>query len=78
MFEKDKPSLDPITAAKLREAMKDEAAKREAFKPAPRIRRPWLGTLNWERHKRKMERKRRAANKLARQTRKAQRGAANV
>ncbi len=78
MIYEEKPSLDPVLAGKLRKAIKAEAANREVFKPAPRIRRPWLGSLNWEHHKRKLESMRRAANKQARQTRKAQRRASRA
>lgn len=51
---------------------KKEPAK---FVPAPRVRHPWLGTLNWKRHKDRLAARRKAANKRARQTRKAQRRA---
>jgi len=51
---------------------KKEPAK---FEPAPRVRHPWLGTLNWEGHKDRLAARRKAANKRARQTRKAQRRA---
>ena len=77
----DTPKLDPITAQKLLDGMKEEADKRRArnaFKPRPRIHRPWLGALNWERHKKKLADKRRAANKVARQTRRAQRRASRA
>jgi len=68
---------DPILMAKLRNAMIEDA-KRRAFTPRPRIRRPWLGDLNWARHKRKLANKRRAHNQMARQARKAQRRAARA
>ena len=68
---------DPILMAQLRNAMMEDA-KRRAFTPRPRIRRPWLGDLNWANHKRKMADKRRAHNRMARQSRKAQRCAARA
>lgn len=51
---------------------KKEPAK---FEPAPRVRHPWLGTLNWKRHKDRLARKRRDANRRGKRTRKAQRRA---
>ena len=74
----DNPKLDPITAQALLDGTRKEAAKRRHTTPYVRIRRPWLGTLNWERHKRKLANKRRAANKVARQTRRAQRRASRA
>ena len=78
MYIKSGPNIDPITAQMLRDEMRLEKAKRNAFKPQARVRRPWQGTVNWEGHKRKLENKRRAANKVARQTRKAQRRASRA
>lgn len=77
MINEKAPKLDPIAAAQLRNAMMDDA-KRRAFTPRPRMRRPWLGTLNWERHKRKMANKRRAHNRMAHHTRTAQRRASRA
>lgn len=74
MNEKEQ-KLDPMQAQMMLNAMRKESAKHRPTTPYVRIRRPWLGTLNWERHKRKLAAKRRAANKVARQTRKAQRRA---
>lgn len=74
----DNPKLDPIQAQALLNDMRKEAAKRRHTTPYVRIRRPWLGTLNWERHERKLANKRRAANKVARQTRRAQRRASRA
>ena len=59
----------------IRAAQAGGARDREPFRPGQRVRRPWLGTLNWERHKAKLARKRRAGNIQARKTRKAQRRA---
>lgn len=71
--------LDPLKVQMLLNDMRKEAAaRRSAYKPHPRIRHPWLGTLNWERHKHKRAKKRYFANKVARQTRKAQRRAARA
>ena len=69
---------DPILQQRLRNAIQKDAAERKPTTPYVRIRRPWLGTLNWERHKKKLARKRRAANRVARQTRKAQRRASRA
>ena len=69
---------DPILLQRIRDSIRKKAAERRPTTPYVRIRRPWLGTLNWERHKKRLARKRRAANKLARQTRKAQRRASRA
>lgn len=57
----------------------DDAEERKRkpaeFKPAPRIRDPWKGALNWKRHKAKQAGKRKARNVAARKSRKAQRRA---
>lgn len=70
MTQQDKDIIEQI-----RDMQAMNAKGREPFKPRPRIRRPWLGTLNWESHKAKLARKRRAGNIQARKTRKAQRRA---
>ena len=77
MVNEKAPRLAPIAAAQRRNAMMDDA-KRRAFTPRPRLRRPWLGALNWERHKRKLANKRRAHNQMAKQARKTQRRAARA
>lgn len=59
----------------IRAAQAVQAKGRAPYKPRPRVRRPWLGTLNWERHKAKQASKRKARNIQARKTRKAQRRA---
>ena len=74
----DTPKLDPIAAQALLNDMRKEAEKRRHTTPYVRIRRPWLGTLNWERHKRKLANQRRAHNRMARQTRRAQRRASRA
>jgi hypothetical protein len=74
----ENPKLDPIQAQAILDDMRKDAAKRRHTTPHVRIRRPWLGTLNWEHHNRKMANKRRAANKVARQTRRAQRRASRA
>ena len=43
--------------------------------PKPRQKRPHLGAANWERHKARAAKRRKAANIAARKTRKAQRRA---
>ena len=75
MIEKEGPKLDPIQAQMLRNEMQKDAAKRRFTTPYVRIRRPWLGTLNWEKHKARLAKKRKARNKAARMTRRAQRRA---
>ena len=65
--------VDIITAQKLRDGMRAEAAKRREFQPAVRVKRPWLGDLAWARHKKKLAEKRRRHDRMARQTRRAQR-----
>ena len=61
---------------KLKEADERKKAKEpKPFVPAPRVRHPWKGTLNWQRHKEKLAAKRKARNIAARRTRKAQRRA---
>ena len=74
----DTPKLDPIAAQALLNDMRKEAEKRRHTTPYVRILRPWLGTLNWERHKRKLANQRRAHNRMARQTRRAQRRASRA
>ena len=78
MIEEKYTKLDPITAQRLLSDMRKKPAKRRHTTPYVRIRRPWLGTANWEKHKRKLANKRRAANKVARQTRRAQRRASRA
>ena len=69
---------DPILIQRLMKAIRKDGAERKFTTPYVRIRRPWLGTLNWERHKRRLANKRRSANKQARMTRKAQRRASRA
>ncbi len=78
MIDKEKPQIDPVTAEKLRAAMFKELESHSDFKPAPRIRRPALGWMNWEKHKRKLEHRRKAANRTARRTRRTQRAASRA
>ena len=78
MSDKESTRLDPIAENKLINQMKKDFANRRAFQPRFRISRPWLGALNWEKHKRKLANQRRAHNKMARQTRRAQRRAARA
>lgn len=54
----------------------NERMSKEPWKPRIRKKRPYLGTLNWERHKAKLTAKRKAANRAARETRRAQHRAA--
>lgn len=70
MTQQDRDIIEQIKAV---QAM--NAKGRKPFRPRPRVRRPWLGTLNWERHKAKLAKKRKARNIQARKTRKAQRRA---
>ena len=62
-----------ILFAQLRKATGD--SKPREYTPRPRVRRPWLGTLNWERSKAKRAARRKARNIQARKARKAQRRA---
>ncbi len=68
-----KAQQDRDIIEQIRTAQAGGARDREPFKPGSRVRRPRLGTLNWERHKVKLARKRRAGNIQGRKTRKAQR-----
>ena len=77
MSDKD-THLDPIGEQMLVNKMQRDALKRRAFTPRMRIRRPWLGVLNWERHKHKMAHKRYIHNRMATQTRTAQRRVARA
>lgn len=72
-----------MSTGKMTEQERDQFFKRikraitdsEPYTPRPRVRRPWLGSLNWERRKAKLAKKRKAWNIQARKTRKAQRRA---
>lgn len=55
--------------------LKTTRQEQRPFEPAPRVRQPWRGTLNWEKHKAKQAKKRRDANRRGKRTRKAQRRA---
>lgn len=55
--------------------MKATMQEPRPFKPAPRVRQPWRGALNWKKHKARQAKKRRDANRRGKRTRKAQRRA---
>ena len=76
------PEKGPMTQSeidlieKLKAAEDSARAKEETkFVPKPRVRQPWQGWANWEKHKEKQAARRKAGNRRARQTRKAQRRA---
>ena len=75
MIDEKSQKLDTIAAQQLLNEMRKETSKRKPTTPYVRIRRPWLGTLNWEKHKARLAKKRKARNKVARMTRRAQRRA---
>lgn len=64
-------TIEKIKAA-YNSTMKKEPEK---FVPAPRVRNPRRGWCQWEKHKAKQAARRKAGNRRARQTRKAQRRA---
>ena len=66
----DKLTENDVTL--IRQIKAAERRKAVFFKPAPRVRRPWMGTLNWERHKKKQAAKRKAHNIIAHKSRAAQ------
>ena len=70
MTQQDKDIIEQI-----RDMQAMNAKGREPFKPRPRLRRSWLGTLNRKSHKANLAKKLKARNIQARKTRKAQRRA---